>query len=397
MEDLFTKLLELPSLEVTLTEIGDKKIVLHCSSILGESYCPLCLQKSSFVKDKYTREIRDLSISGKEVYLRLTVRQFVCKECNRHFHEPFDFVGKSQTMTHRYEKFIYYRCKGVDLQYVVVQEDIRWATVHHIFTKYSKKQVKQRDGYSRAKRIGIDEIALKKGHKDYVAVIVDLETGSVLDLLADRGKAYLKGYFEQKGEAFCGQIECFCSDMWEGYLTCAKEVFPNAVIIADRFHFFTYLQKEVDKCRRYLRRKFPDGDSLKNSKWALFKPLENLSEQDAQKLDKVFQDPGFELLKRTWEARNEFRAILETHCSRQLAEAKIEEWKQKHTRIANRFLQKFIDFYDTWADYILNYFVYRHTTSLIEGINNKLKVIKRRAYGFLNFESFRLRAIIEFD
>ena len=397
MEEFFSNLLELPSIEVKLAEVSTKKIVLDCESNLSESYCPVCLKKCKMVKDTYTREIRDLAISGKEVYLRLTVRQFVCQDCNRHFHEQFDFVAKHGTMTKRYEKFIYYRCKGVDLQYVVMQEDIRWKTVHRIFTQYSQAEISSRDGFSEVKRIGMDEIALKKGHKDFVAVIVNLENGQVLDLLPNRSKSYLKAYFQRKGAAFCAQIECFCSDMWEGYLNCAKEIFPNAVIIADRFHFFAYIQKEVDRCRRYLRKKHPEIEVLKNIKWTLFKPFENLSVEEKHTLNLIFEYPECELLKRTWVARNEFRDILESDLNKQQAEAKLEQWITQNTAYPNRFVQKFITFYQTWKIYILNYFVYRHTTSLIEGINNKLKVIKRRAYGFLSFENFRLRAIIEFE
>lgn len=397
MEDLFAELLGLKTLKITLSEVSEKKIILHCESILCKSLCPLCLQQCSYVKDRYTREIRDLSISGKDVYLHLTVRQFVCEDCNRHYHEQFDFVGKNSTMTHRYEKYIYYRCKGVDLQYIVMQEDIRWHTVNAIFQKYSKKDISKRDGFKQVTSLGIDEIALKKGHKDYVAVLVDLDTGCVLDILEDRTKAYLKAYFKKKGKIFCDQITHFCSDMWEGYLNCAKEVFPNATIVADRFHFFTYLQKELDRCRKHLRRSFPEVEELKNIKWLLLRPEEKLSDVQHKQLASVFEHPDCQLLKITWQARNQFRDILESQVSRQDGQTKIEQWISVHQDLSNKFLQKFIDFYEKWKDYILNYFVARYTTGLIEGINNKLKVIKRRAYGFLNFQNFRNRAIVEFE
>ena len=92
-------------------------------------------------------------------------------------------------------------------------------------------------------QIGMDEIALRKGHKAYVCVIVDLDTHDIIDVLPDRSKSFLLDYFKSKGEDFCNQITHFCSDMWKGYLNCAKEVFANASIIIDRFHFFAYLQK----------------------------------------------------------------------------------------------------------------------------------------------------------
>lgn len=364
--------------------------------MLPYSHCPLCLEKCHSVKDRYIRELRDLSISGKQVTLKFTVRQFVCKDCNRHFHERHDFVAKNKTMTLRYEDFIYYRCQGVELRYVCLQEDLCWPTVRDIYQRKGEQDLASRDLFSSVSSIGIDEIALRKGHRNYACVIVNLDTGLVMDILPDRSKAYLKAYFLAKGEAFCQGVTSFCSDMWEGYLNCAKEVFPNATIVADRFHFFAYMNKQVDHCRRSLRRKYPKDDTLKNLRWALLKPAERLSKDDRTKLEQALVKPEYELLHRTWKARNKFRDILESDASKQQAEELIRQWEQQHTRTPNRFVQRFVAFLRNWKSYILNYFVHRHTTSPVEGINNKLKVIKRRAYGFLTFEAFRLRAILEF-
>ena len=234
MEALFTQLLDLPPLEVTLAEVLPDRITLHCRSVLGEAICPSCLKKCNFVKDTYTRKLRDLPISGKRVTILFNSRQFVCGDCNRHFYEQYGFAAKNGTMTQRYEDFIYYRCQGADLRYVCVQEDVCWSTVHAIFERYARRQVEGRDVFARATQIGMDEIALKKGHRDFVAVLVNLQSGEIMDILPDRSKAYLKDYFLDKGEAFCQQIDCFCSDMWEGYLKCAEEVFPNATVVADR-------------------------------------------------------------------------------------------------------------------------------------------------------------------
>ena len=107
----------------------------------------------------------------------------------------------------------------------------------------------------------------------------------------------------------------------------------------------------------------------------------------------MLENPKYELLKRTWEARSEFCDILENPFSKERAETEIAQWEERYTAVPNRFA----DFFQRWKSYILNYFVYRHTTSPIEGINDKLKLIKRRAFGFLKFEAFRLKAIIEFS
>lgn len=260
----------------------------------------------------------------------------------------------------------------------ITKSPVKGQTVNRIFQTYGQSKLNQKQAFAQVSRIGMDEIALKKGHKEDVAVIVDLDTGQVLDLLADRTKQALVNYFQAKGAAFCARIQLFCSDLWEGYLNTAKEVFPNAVIVADRFDFFSRLQKAVDNCRRYLRRKYPKADELKQIKWLLLKNPARLTAQEKQELQTLFAQPDYQLLKATYQAKHTFRAILESDLNRQQAQHWIQAWLGEIEQRVNRFLTDFIRFYTTWKSYILNYFQGRYTTGIIEGINNKIKSIKRR-------------------
>lgn len=118
-----------------------------------------------------------------------------------------------------------------------------------------------------------------------MAVIVNLDTGEVLDILPNRTKAELMAYFQAMGKVFCESIEVFCSDMWDGYIEMAKVVFPYAEIIVDRFHFFSHLQKVVDTVRKQMRRKYPKSEALKKIKWVLLKNPETLTEEEKQQLN----------------------------------------------------------------------------------------------------------------
>jgi transposase len=391
MNQIYEQLLGLKELQVNQVVVGATRIEVYCESKLVEGHCPVCLQKCNCVKQTYERKVKDLSISGKEVWLHLISRQLVCKDCNRHFYEQFSFVDPKESVTKRYAQRLYDLSQGVELQYVVVRENLCWQTVNRIFGKYARKQVDQHNGFGQVSRLGIDEIALKKGHKHYVAVVVDLDTGQVLDLLEDRSKQALVKYFQAKGPDFCARIKLFCSDMWEGYLNAAKEVFPNAVLVADRFHFFSRLQKAVDNCRRYLRGKYAKAPELKQLKWLLLKNPDRLTAAHKQQLHSLFAHPDYELLKATYEAKNTFRAILQSDLNPQQAQAHIQAWLTQLEKTTNRFLTDFVNFYATWNTYILNYFQGRYSTGIIEGINNKIKSIKRRAFGFSNFNNFKLR------
>ncbi len=124
-------------------------------------------------------------------------------------------------------------------------------------------------------------------------------------------------------------------------------MFPNAVLVADRFHFFSRLQKAVDNCRRYLRRKYPRAHELKQLKWLLLKNPDRLTAPQKQQLHTLFAQPDYQLLKATYEAKNTFRALLQSDLNPQQAQAQIQRWLTQLEETANRFLTDFVNFYAT--------------------------------------------------
>ena len=226
--------------------------------------------------------------SGKIVELKLEVRQFSC-DCGSYHHERFSFVRPFKHLTIRYEQYLYYRCKGVDIKYISDKECIDWKTVNELFYYYSEQEISRQTHWEKVTHLAMDEIALRKGHNDYVVVLLDLKNGVILDILEQRDKAFLISYFREKGSAFCAQIEVFCSDMYQAYLSCAKEVFTNATIVADRFHFFSKCQEAIDHARKSFRKAFPKADELKKLKWALLKNPENLTAKEVKRLEYIFK------------------------------------------------------------------------------------------------------------
>jgi transposase len=394
-EELFSQILGIHELTVThVSDYSDRYEISVCS-ILKQGLCRKCGKKCEKVKSYFNRMVQDLPISGKSVILNLEVRQFEC-ECGSFFTENFVFVRPNKHLTIRYEDYLYIRCKGVDLMNVAQKEHLDWRTVDEIFQTYSANEVKAHSNWEKITHIAIDEIALKKGHNNYVVVILDLISGQILDILKQRDKDFLVQYFQDKGSAFCKQIQVFCSDMWKAYLNCAEQVFPNAIIVADRFHFFGKCQEGMEHARNSFRKQYPEAEELKKLKWALLKDPENLTVKEQEKLKNVFEKKDFQLLRLTWDARNTLRDIFNCPLDLEQAEILIDQWIQGVEKYKIRYFFKFVAFYKTWKKVILNYFKGRFSTGKLEGTNNKLKLIKRRAFGFLNFDHFRLRAIVEF-
>ena len=383
-------LLNLPELTVTGVELSEQKLVIHCCSRLGEGLCPSCLKPTKEVKKYYQRTIRDLSITGREVYLELEERQFYCPDCDRYFSERFSFVEPNRTTTQRYEAYLFTRCEKTCLSQVAVLENLCWPVVQTIYERQASRALAP---YDKVRWLGIDEIALRKGHKHFACVLIDLERACVIDLLPSRKQAYVISYLKEKGAAFCQTIEVFSCDMWDGFINTAKAVLPNATVVIDRFHVMQNLHDAIDKARRALRRKHPEEAVLKRLRWLLLKHPEDLSPDEKIRLEHAFS--AFPQVEQLWQLKEDFRRWYDTFDCPHKADWWISQWIEQAKTLENRYLDAFVKTLSRWRTYILNFFINRITNGLVEGINNMIKAIKRRAFGFRLFEHFRLRVLLE--
>lgn len=391
--EVLAMILDIKEIQVDRFEVQDRSLHIHCSSIFEEAICPSCLKKRQVVNQTYVRQFRDLPIAGKEVYLHLSQRQFYCLDCARHFNERFSFVDPKRTMTRRYERHVYECCKASTIQKISAQENLVWQTVNEVCQRGARKELEERP-VSKVRVVGMDEFAIKKGHRDYATVIVDLERVEIIDILEYRDQEKLIEYFKNRGAGWCEGIEVFCSDMWQGFLNTAKAVFPNATLVVDRFHFFGYLNKALDNERKSLRRQFKDHEEFKRLKWALLKNAEDLTDDQQKKLARAFLlAPQLKLI---YQHKEKFRSIFDQRLTREQGEMELNQWIEQAKKIKNKHLNDFLSMLNDWKEYVLNYFTHRFTTSVIEGINNTIKTVKRMGYGFRNFVNFKQRVLISF-
>lgn len=265
--EVFELILGIKEIQVDRVEWQDQRLHIYCRSVFEEALCPNGLNKRQVINQTYERQFRDLPITGKEVYLHLQQRQFYCSECDRYFNECFHFVDQKRTMTRRYERYVYECCKAGTIQKVSAQENLVWQTANEICQRGARKELEERPP-SKVRVVGMDEFAIKKGHRHDATVIVDLERVEIIDILEYRDQAGLIEYFKSLRKEWCEGIEVFCSDMWQGFIHTAKAVFPHATLVVDRFHFFAHLNKVVDNQRKNLRRKFKAREEIKGLKWA---------------------------------------------------------------------------------------------------------------------------------
>ena len=282
------------------------------------------------------------------------------------------------------------------IQQVSLKQDVCWATVNRIHEQYSQRQLlTQGDGWLLVKVLSMDEISVRKGKRNFACVLRDAERNVVLDFLEKRDMATLKAYFAQKGAVLCQQIEVVVSDMWDGYVNLAGEkgIFPNAINVIDRFHFVQHLSTALDGQRKLDRKKFAPDERLKNLRWPLLKSPDSLNADEQLQLKAAFEvSPTLESI---YGLRTKLKAIFDTDCSQQAGLLALTGWEQEASKLDSKPLAAFLVTVKNWKDKVSNFFTDRLTNAGMEGTNNHIRSLIRRAFGYVDFQALRLRVLTE--
>lgn len=238
---------------------------------------------------------------------------------------------------------------------------------------------------------------MRKGHKEFVVVLVDLDSHQLIGMAPSRTHADIKSVLLPWGAQVLAQIEEASIDLSGNYRGLVHRLMPNAHIVADRFHVMKLVNQELNRVRNAFIRKpiaLPEGVTLeaakaamKNSKYALLKPVERLTDNQRDKLAEVKAvSPHLAEMHQHKEA---FRQLFDYDNSAQAILGLLDWMADAQTLYASS-----VGTMTRWFGEIIQYFEHRTTSGVVEGINNKLKLIKRSGYGFRNFERFRLRCLI---
>jgi len=374
-------------------------IVFRIESKNKKAICPHCGLESDKLHQNHRHLVKDLPISGQPVYLQVNRRQFKCNNCRKPFSEELDFVASKRTYTKRLAENILEQLKEGDILNVSRRNDVTEEEIQRMIEDIAE-EITETD-LSKLKRLGIDEIALVKGQKNYCAVLVNLDTGKLIAILEKRTQEELRETLTGWGKEVLEQIEEVSIDLWLPYKNLVKELMPSAEVVADRFHVMKQINQELDEQRRAEKRaveaqknkkqkaeKEAKLEVLKRSKYSLLKNEEDLTEPQKIKLEAIKEK--FPSLKKMQELKEEFRKIYETSENPTEGMLSISEWLAKSSSVFTKSCQTIRN----WFGEIISYFERRTTNGVVEGINNKLKLIKRRGYGFRNFRNFWVRSML---
>ena len=239
--------------------------------------------------------------------------------------------------------------------------------------------------------LGIDEIALTRGHGNYVAVISTRDAQgqiavlAVLAVLPDRLKATVKGFLEAIPAALKATIQTVCTDRYDGYANAVYEALPGVTVVVDRFHVAQHYHDGVDRLRQQelkrLQQELPDVEyePLKGLLWVVRQDWTVLSEADQHRLLPLFrQSPA---LQQAYCLRQVLTGIFNSPLTKDRATEAIQKWCDQVRASGLRCFDGFLTTLENWREEITNYCLQRQSSGFVEGLNNKLKVLKRRCYG----------------
>ena len=228
--------------------------------------------------DRRMRRVRDLSSAGFRIVLELEVRRVACRTCGTVKRERLDFLADNPRFTKRFAFYVGRRCRQASIRDVATELKLDWDTVKTLEMQYMRAQI-ERAGTPGPRAIGIDEIAIRKGH-NYRIVVSDLVRKRPIWFGGDdRSEASMAQFYAWLGPKKTSKIRLIVMDMWKPFRTVAQDKAPQAAILFDKFHIMRHLGEALDKVRKteYARLRGKDRRFIKGQKYTLLSHRDNLT------------------------------------------------------------------------------------------------------------------------
>ncbi|MFO1434194.1 MAG: ISL3 family transposase [Candidatus Competibacteraceae bacterium] len=348
--------------------------------------------------------LRHLSILGKPTYIRIKPKRYQCPYCEDHptTTQKLSWYDARSPHTKAYETHVLLSLVNSTIVDVSIKEGLGYEAVQGIIDRRVSEKVEWKE-FKDLAHVGLDEIAAKKGHQDFFTMVTTrLATGAiwVLGVLEGREKATVKKFFSSIPKALRKTIRVVCSDRYEGYRNAIKEVLGKRVqIIVDRFHVAKRYRKGVDELRKKelkrVKKELPKADyhAFEGVMWLLRKNPAEVKPEELEVLSGLFKYTP--LLGSAYVFCYTLTSIFELPLSKAEAKQRLRAWKQLVQESELDCFDSFLSTVDKRLEEITNYFVERKHSGFVEGLNNKIKVIKRRCYGIFKVSHLFQRLFID--
>ena len=343
--------------------------------------------------DRTRRRVRDLSCGGLRIYLDLEVRRVHCRGCGAVKRERLELLAENARHTQRFAFYVGRRCRASSVKDIAEELNLSWHTVKELEKQYMREQLR-RASQPRPRVIGIDEISVRKRHV-YRIVVSDLERARPIWFGGeDRSEASMDQFYHFLGEKKAKRIRLAVMDMWKPFRNSTRRNAAQAAILFDKFHVLRHLSDALDTVRKseYARLGGKQRRFIKGQKYALLSHPQNL------------QGPARKNLKLLLAANKRLNtAYLLKESFGQLWDYNREAWARKFFENWRASLkwqrlkpyEKFAAMIDRHWDGIAAYCQPENKVALgfVEGLNNKIRVFQRRAYGLRDEEYLRLKVL----
>src|SRR3989344_648847 len=349
--------------------------------------CPVCNKKRRKVIEVRQRKVRDVNFGNQKCYIIFDAYRIKCN-CGYRSMEKLKFVLPNEMITERFAEQIFHLCEKMTLADVAKTVMVDWRTAKRIDKKKLQERFKDLKGIAPT-RIGVDEIAHEKGHK-YLTIVRDLDAG-VIWVGDKRKEETLNQFFFELGKRKSKKITVAVMDMWDPFIKSVKSN-TNAEIVFDKFHIAKKVNEAVDQIRK---KEFAKADPeerkmMKHKRFLILYRNKNLNKEQEKDLNELMDQN-----KKLYEAYLLKEQILSIFDRRQknVALERLKSWKENVQKSDIEEFQKVLKTLEHYWYGIDNYFTHHVTNGASEGYNNKINIIKRRAYGFKDIEYLKLKIL----
>jgi transposase len=319
-----------------------------------------------------------------EVVLHGQIQQ--CRRCGRRLREPIPFAEGGRRYIRAVASYVVYLCDKATIKDVADIVGLGWDSVKEIFKNHLRRQLQKRS-LSNVRRIAVDEFAVRKGYH-YLTVVLDLDSGQVLWSAEGRSADSLSPFLDRLKRCRA-PLEAVAVDMWPAYTLAIRSVFPKVAIVYDPFHIVKLVNKAIDNAQRELAAQIPKTIRHRRGlRFVLLRARETLGLKGTLLLRELMRinQPLYQAYLLKEQLRQLWRLPRAASAALFLA-----RWIDQAMATGLRSFRQLANTLQIHADAILAWYAYRISTGPLEGLNNKIKTLKRQAYGFRDMEYFQLR------
>lgn len=399
-------ILGLSDIKVTKIEIdSSNQFIFTVESTMSDIFCHCCGGLTQHYGKGRPIRLRHLSILGHKTYIDITPSRGRCTNCDDHptTTQQASWYDRKSSQTKAYEQQVLLALVNSTISDISIKEDLGYNAIQSIVDRHIRADV----DWSSIKAlglIGIDEISLKKGYRDYVTLVTSrsFDKIRIIAILKGREKDKIKTFLSSIPVHLRSTIIAVCTDMYDGYINAVKEVFGDIIpIIVDRFHvaklyrksLVSLRKKELKKLKKSLSKE--EYASLKEAIAILCHAKEYMTPTEKKIVEPLFKHSP--LLKVAYELCCQLTGIFNAKLSVKEAHIKINEWISSVEGSQVACFKTFIQTLKNYQSEIENYFHDRNTSGFVEGFNNKVKVLKRRCYGIFNIKHLFQRIFLDFS